>query len=129
VRIKKLPVFFTFLIERGPPCVIASHGLNFRARTVKSISLWGIGLSQEGLPCFASISGESGKAKEDKEDTISRRIMDLGSAIEFVRSRRDLKNRIGLLGSSLGGYVSLLRAPQAQEEKIRAVSSGLTPST
>ena len=113
--------------RKSPPCVIASHGLLSSKDSEKYIAL-GDRLSQEGFAMlrfdFRGIGESEGRIEED---TISRRMMDLGSAIEFVRSRRDLKNRIGLLGSSLGGYVSLLRAPQAQEEKIRAVVIWATP--
>jgi alpha-beta hydrolase superfamily lysophospholipase len=113
--------------RRSPPCVIASHGLLSSKESEKYIAL-GDRLSQEGIAMlrfdFRGIGESEGKIEED---TISRRIVDLDSAIEFMKSRRDMKNRIGLLGSSLGGYVSLLKAPQAQEEKIRAVVIWATP--
>jgi len=111
--------------KKSPPCVIASHGLLSSKESEKYIAL-GERLSQEGIAMlrfdFRGI-GESEGRMED--DTVSRRIMDLDSAIEFIRSRRDLKGRIGLLGSSLGGYVSLIRA--SMEEKIRAVVIWATP--
>ena len=111
--------------KKNPPCVIASHGLLSSKESEKYIAL-GDRLSQEGIAMlrfdFRGI-GESEGRMED--DTVSRRIVDLGSAIEFIRSLRDMKNRIGLLGSSLGGYVSLIRA--SQEEKIRAIVTWATP--
>ena len=111
--------------KKTPPCVIASHGLLSSKESEKYIAL-GERLSQEGIGMlrfdFRGI-GESEGRMED--DTVSRRIMDLGSAIEFIRSRRDLKGRIGLLGSSLGGYVSLIKA--SQEEKIRTIVTWATP--
>jgi len=111
--------------RRSPPCVIASHGLLSSKESEKYIAL-GDRLSQEGIAMlrfdFRGI-GESEGRMED--DTVSRRIVDLGSAIEFIRSLRDMKNRIGLLGSSLGGYVSLIRA--STEEKIRAIVIWATP--
>jgi len=111
--------------KKNPPCVIASHGLLSSKDSEKYIAL-GDRLSQEGIAMlrfdFRGI-GESDGRMED--DTVSRRIMDLGSAIEFIRSRRDLKGRIGLLGSSLGGHVSLIKA--SQEEKIRAIVIWATP--
>jgi alpha-beta hydrolase superfamily lysophospholipase len=113
--------------RKSPPCVIASHGLLSSKESEKYIAL-GERLVQEGIAMlrfdFRGIGESEGRMEED---TISRRMMDLGSAIEFIRSRRDLKNRIGLLGSSLGGYVSLMKASQAQEEKIRAVVIWATP--
>jgi alpha/beta superfamily hydrolase len=111
--------------KKNPPCVIASHGLLSSKESEKYIAL-GDRLSQEGIAMlrfdFRGI-GESEGRMED--DTVSRRIVDLGSAVEFIRSRRDMKNRIGLLGSSLGGYVSLIKA--SQEEKIRAIVTWATP--
>lgn len=111
--------------KKSPACVIASHGLLSSKESEKYIAL-GDRLSQEGIAMlrfdFRGI-GESEGRMED--DTVSRRIVDLGSAIEFVRSRRDMRNRIGFLGSSLGGYVSLIKA--SQDEKIRAVVIWATP--
>lgn len=111
--------------KKNAPCIIASHGLLSSKESEKYIAL-GDKLSQEGIAMlrfdFRGI-GESEGRMED--DTVSRRILDLGSAIEFIRLRRDLGSRIGLLGSSLGGYVSLIKA--SQEEKIRAVVIWATP--
>jgi fermentation-respiration switch protein FrsA (DUF1100 family) len=111
--------------KKSPPCIIASHGLLSSKESEKYIAL-GDRLSQDGMAMlrfdFRGI-GESEGRMED--DTISRRIVDLDSAIEFIRSRRDLKSRIGLLGSSLGGYVSLIKA--SMEEKVRAIVIWATP--
>lgn len=111
--------------KKSAPCVIASHGLLSSKESEKYIAL-GERISQEGIAMlrfdFRGI-GESEGRMED--DTVSRRIIDLAAAIEFVRSRRDLKGRMGLLGSSLGGYVSLIKA--SMEEKIRAVVIWATP--
>ena len=111
--------------KKSPPGVIASHGLLSSKESEKYIAL-GDRLAQEEIAMlrfdFRGIGESEGRMEED---TISRRILDLNSAIEFMRSRRDLKNRIGLLGSSLGGYVSLIKA--SQEEKIRAIVIWATP--
>jgi dipeptidyl aminopeptidase/acylaminoacyl peptidase len=111
--------------KKSPPCVIASHGLLSSKDSEKYIAL-GDRLSQEGIALlrfdFRGIGESEGRIEDD---TVSRRIMDLGSAIDFIRSRRDLGNRIGLLGSSLGGYVSLIKASQV--EKIRAIVIWATP--
>jgi len=111
--------------KKNPPCVIASHGLLSSKDSEKYIVL-GNRLSQEGIAMlrfdFRGI-GESEGRMED--DTISRRIVDLGSAIDFIRTRQNLGNRIGLLGSSLGGYVSLIRA--SMDKDIKAVVIWATP--
>ena len=111
--------------KKSPPCVIASHGLLSSKESEKYIAL-GERFSQEGIAMlrfdFRGIGESEGRIEDD---TVSRRVIDLGSAIDFIRSRRDLGNRIGLLGSSLGGYVSLIKA--SSEEKIRAVVIWATP--
>lgn len=101
--------------EPNPPCVIASHGLLSSKESTKYIAL-GEQLSRTGVAFlrfdFRGI-GESDGRWED--DTVSRRIADLKSAIEFVRSDRKFRHRIGLLGSSLGGYVTLIAASSDRE--------------
>jgi len=114
------------LPEKGkPPCAIASHGLLSSKDSEKYIAL-GNSLPQEGIAMlrfdFRGIGESEGRIEDD---TVSRRVMDLGSAIGFIRSRRDLGNRIGLLGSSLGGYVSLITV--SMDKEIRAVVIWATP--
>ncbi len=111
--------------RENPPCVIASHGLLSSKDSEKYIAL-GSRLSLEGIAMlrfdFRGIGESEGRIEDD---TVSRRILDLGSAIGFIRSRRDLGNRIGLLGSSLGGYVSLIKA--SMDKEIRAIVIWATP--
>ncbi len=106
-------------------CVIASHGLLSSKDSEKYIAL-GERLSREGFSMlrfdFRGIGESEGKIEDD---TVSRRIVDLGSAIDFVRARPGLGNRIGLVGSSLGGYVSLIKA--AMDKEIRSVVVWATP--
>ena len=111
--------------EENPPCVVASHGLLSSKDSEKYVAL-GNRLPQEGIAMLRFDCrgiGESEGRIED--DTVSRRMIDLGSAVDFIRSRRDLGNRIGLLGSSLGGYVSLMKA--SMDQGIRAVVVWATP--
>jgi len=107
------------------PCVIASHGLLSSKNSEKYIAL-GERLSREGIAMlrfdFRGIGESEGSIEND---TVSRRILDLGSAIDFVKSNPDLGNRIGLLGSSLGGYISLIKA--SMDKEIRAVVIWATP--
>jgi len=107
------------------PCVIASHGLLSSKNSEKYIAL-GERLSREGFGMlrfdFRGVGESEGRLEDD---TVSRRIVDLSSAIDFVKSRPGLGNRIGLVGSSLGGYVSLIKA--SMDKEIRAVVIWATP--
>ena len=111
--------------EKNPPCVIASHGLLSSKNSEKYIAL-GERISKEGIAMlrfdFRGIGESEGRLEDD---TVSRRIADLDSAIAFVRSYSRMGNRIGLLGSSLGGYISLIGA--SIEKEIRAVVIWATP--
>jgi esterase/lipase len=60
-----------------------------------------------------------------EDDTVSRRVIDLGTAIAFVRSHPALGKKIGFIGSSLGGYVSLIRA--SMDQQIKRVVTWATP--
>ena len=108
-----------------PPCVIASHGLLSSKDSEKYTAL-GERLAREGLAMLRFDFRGCGESEgRMKESTVSGRIADLGSAIEFVKSYLGSETRMGLLGSSLGGYISLIRA--SIEEKIRAVVIWATP--
>ncbi len=106
-------------------CVIASHGLLSSKDSEKYIALGGR-LSREGFSMlrfdFRGIGESEGRIEED---TVSRRIVDLGSAVDFVKSQPGLGNRIGLVGSSLGGFVSLIKS--AMDKEIRAIVVWATP--
>jgi fermentation-respiration switch protein FrsA (DUF1100 family) len=109
----------------NPPCVIASHGLLSSKDSEKYIAL-GEQISREGMGMlrfdFRGIGDSEG---EEEDHTISKKITDLSTAIDFIRSYSGLGNRIGLVGSSLGGFLSLMKASTDQE--IRAVVIWATP--
>ena len=111
--------------KENPLCVIASHGLLSSKDSEKYIAL-GERLSQEGMAMlrfdFRGL-GESEGRMED--DTVSRRVIDLGMAIAFVRSHPALGKTVGFIGSSLGGYVSLIRA--SMDQQIKGVVTWATP--
>lgn len=111
--------------EKTPPCVIASHGLLSSKDSEKYVAL-GEQISKEGMAMlrfdFRGI-GESEGSEED--NTISKKITDLSAAIDFIKSYPGLGNRIGLLGSSLGGFLSLMKA--SMDKEIGAVVIWATP--
>ncbi len=109
----------------NPSCVIASHGLLSSKDSEKYIAL-GEQISREGISMlrfdFRGI-GESEGGEED--NTVSKKIADLSAAIDFIRSYPGLENRIGLIGSSLGGFLSLIKA--SEDKEIRTVVIWATP--
>ena len=111
--------------QKNPSCVIASHGLLSGKNSEKYIAL-GEQISREGMAMlrfdFRGI-GESEGREED--NTISKKIADLSSAIDFIRTYPILGNRIGLIGSSLGGLLSLIKA--SGDKQIKAVVIWATP--
>jgi uncharacterized protein len=111
--------------EKNPPCVVASHGLLSSKASEKYVAL-GERMSAEGMALlrfdFRGIGESEGRLKDD---SVSRRVVDLISAIRFVRSYPGMGPRVGLLGSSLGGYVSLIGA--SLEKEIGAVVVWATP--
>jgi len=111
--------------RKSPPCVIASHGLLSSKDSEKYIAL-GHRMSEGGMAMlrfdFRGIR-ESGGGEED--NTVSKKLVDLSSAIHFVRSYPGIGNRMGLVGSSLGGFLSLIKA--SRDEEIRAVVVWATP--
>jgi dipeptidyl aminopeptidase/acylaminoacyl peptidase len=107
-----------------PPCVIVSHGLFSNKDSEKYVSL-GDRFSQQGISLLRfDFRGCGESAGKISENTVSDRLEDLNTAIAFVRSDPRIGPRIGLMGSSLGGYVSLIKAA---EQDIRAVVAWATP--
>jgi dipeptidyl aminopeptidase/acylaminoacyl peptidase len=106
-------------------CVITSHGLLSSKNSEKYIAL-GERLSREGFAMlrfdFRGVGESEGRIEDD---TVSRRIVDLGSAIDFIKSHPGFGNGIGLVGSSLGGYISLIKA--SMDKEIGSVVIWATP--
>jgi uncharacterized protein len=111
--------------QNNPPCVIASHGLLSSKDSEKYIAL-GERLSEAGIAMLRfDVRGVGESEGRLEDDTVSRRIMDLGAAIDFMLTRPGLGRRVGLVGSSLGGYVSLFKA--GMDKEIRALVVWATP--
>ncbi len=112
--------------RENPPCVIASHGLLSSKDSEKYIVL-GERMSEKGMAMLRFDFRGIGESEGDEQDnTISKKIADLSRAIDFVRTYPTLGDRIGLLGSSLGGFLSLIQA--SKDKKIRAIVVWATPA-
>jgi fermentation-respiration switch protein FrsA (DUF1100 family) len=111
--------------EKNPPCVIASHGLLSSKDSEKYVAL-GERMAGGGIAMFRFDFRGIGESEGSEEDnTISKKISDLCAAVDFIRSYPGLGNRIGLIGSSLGGFLSLIKA--SMDKEIKAVVIWATP--
>ncbi len=109
------------------PCVVAAHGLQSSKDSDKYVRI-GEAFSRAGLAvCRFDFRGcgESGGALA--ETTVGERIADLGSVVETMRRHPALDGRVALVGSSLGGYVSLFVA--RRDFRVKAVAVWATPAT
>ena len=111
--------------RKSPPCVVACHGLLSNKDSNKYVEL-GAWLSRDGLALLRFDFLGCGASEGRLEDvTITGRLEELETVLDFVRTDPALGGTIGLMGSSLGGYLSLLKA--AQEKKIGAIVTWATP--
>src|SRR4030042_6820622 len=95
---------------KNPPYIIASHGLLSSKDSEKYIAL-GEQISRGGMGMLRFDFRGIGESEGEEEDnTISKKINDLSAAIDFIRSNSGSGIRIGLFGSSLGGFLSLIKA-------------------
>jgi dipeptidyl aminopeptidase/acylaminoacyl peptidase len=107
---------------------VASHGLYSDRESGKLVEL-GEALSASGLAflrydCMGC--GDSGGLFADT--TLASRVTDLEEVLAWVRRQDDLETaRIGLMGSSMGGFASLCLA--ATDPGIAAVAAWAAPAT
>jgi dienelactone hydrolase len=114
--------------QERSPCVVISHGLFSDKNTVKFQEMAGE-FPREG---FAALRfdfmgcGESGGRIEDT--TISGRLATLNAMFDFACSHPSIdRERIGLMGSSMGGYLSLFKG--AADTRVKAIVIWATPHT
>ena len=108
------------------PCVITCHGYYSTKDSEKYVAIANR-LCGEGFAVFRFDFRGCGESEGSIEEiTLSGRVSDLESALWFVRKHAKISGRIGLLGSSMGGCVAIIRA--AEDEGIKAVAAWSTPS-
>ena len=92
------------------PCVIACHGLHASKDSDKYVLL-GEALPVSGLALarfdFRGCGESSGR---EDETTIASRLEDVDAVLALLEGHPRLDGRVGLLGSSLGGFVALFVA-------------------
>ena len=110
---------------KNPPCVITAHGLFSFKDSDKFISIADY-FTRNGLAVIRFDFEGCGESTGSIADTtVSKRLKELKAVVAFARQHPSLSARLGLLGSSLGGYVSLLYA--AQDPSVKALSVWAAP--
>lgn len=108
-----------------PPCVIASHGLHSSKDSPKMIAV-GEHFAARGMAVLRyDHRGCGGSGGNLADTTVAGRLADLLAVMELVSGHPALGGNIGLLGSSMGGFVSVLHA--ARDPRIRALALWSTP--
>ncbi len=107
-------------------CIITSHGLLSNKDSDKFIEL-GERFAEEGFALLRFDFSGCGESEGNIADTtVTGRKEDLLAAIAFMQSRMSGSAQpMGLLGSSMGGFVSLLVA--SHQKGIKAVAAWATP--
>src|SRR5271157_2972002 len=92
---------------RGAPAVILCHGYD----STRSDLLWLGSILRDNHFNVYLFNFHGPKAKESRSNLGSRQASDLTAAIETVTKQPDVNpNRVGLLGTSVGGYAALVAA-------------------
>lgn len=103
------------------PCVVTAHGL-FSAKASDKFLLLATRLTEVGFACFRFDFRGCGESDgELKGTTVAGRIDDLKAVLASLRDHHALDGSFFLVGSSLGGYVSLFVAAAQPEVKATAV--------
>jgi dipeptidyl aminopeptidase/acylaminoacyl peptidase len=110
----------------SPPCVICSHGLFSSKDSEKFIDI-GEALSAQGIAVIRYDHQGCGESEGDLcATTASSRIKDLEAVSDLALHHPLLGDRLGLLGSSMGGFVSIFKA--AADRRVKALVLWATPA-
>ena len=89
------------------PCVVACHGLGASKDSEKYLLL-GREVPTAGLAlCRFDFRGSGESEGAYALSTVASRIADLEAVLDFLSGHRALIGRLGLLGSSMGGFIAL----------------------
>ena len=110
----------------SPPCVIASHGLFSSKESEKLVEIGEL-FSEQGIAVIRYDHQGCGESEGDlSATTASSRIKDLEAVFELAASHPLLGDHLGLLGSSMGGFISIFKA--AADIRVKALALWATPS-
>ena len=110
-------------IKQKIPCVITCHGYYSTKGSKKYVEIANR-LCSEGFAVLRFDFRGCGESEGDiEETTLSSRVSDLESALQFIR--KHVSECIGFLGSSIGGCVAIITA--VKDGGIKAVAAWSTP--
>lgn len=110
----------------APPCVIASHGLFSSKESEKLVEI-GEFFSAQGIAVIRYDHQGCGESEgELSATTATSRIKDLEAIFELAINHPLLGDRFGLLGSSMGGFISTFKA--SVDFRVKALALWATPS-
>jgi len=108
------------------PCVITAHGLQSSKDSDKYTQAGEV-FSRAGIAvCRFDFRGCGDSQGSLADTTVAQRVGDLQAVAASMRAHPALSGRVALLGSSLGGYVSLFAA--RRDRKVKAVAAWATPA-
>ncbi len=121
-------IFANFgLPHKGAPCIVMSHGIESSKDGDKWLLLapmfYDAGFAYLRFSYRGCGEGEDKSEGRFEDSTLTGRIRDYRAAIDFVASTAVDSNRLGAIGSSLGGMVVLA----AQDARIKALVTLATP--
>jgi fermentation-respiration switch protein FrsA (DUF1100 family) len=112
---------------RGPwPCVVTAHGL-LSSKDSDKYLLIAAEFAQAGFGvCRFDFRGCGDSGGTLLETTVAQRVSDMHAVLERMRKHPALDGRLGLLGSSLGGFVSLFVAHE--DPDVKGLAAWATPA-
>lgn len=113
-----------------PPVVIGSHGLFSTGDSPKQFALAGK-CNERGIAFFRFDHRGCGRSEGIFQEvtTLDARCTDLINAVEAVRARTDIGDKIGLFGSSMGGAVCIASAAAVGPDAIVTVAAPVRGSS
>lgn len=110
----------------SPPCVIASHGLFSSKESEKLVEI-GEFFSAQGIAVIRYDHQGCGESEGDlSATTTSARIKDLEAMCDLAARHPLLGDRLGLLGSSMGAFISIFKG--AADLRVKALVLWATPA-
>ncbi len=110
--------------NHNPPCVITCHGL-FSSKESDKFTAIADCFTQAGIAVIRFDFGGCGDSSGSISDTtVSGRLCELETVGEYAANHPKLGKEIGILGSSLGGFVALF---YARKNPVKALSIWATP--